>query len=183
MTKIILGITGEMASGKGTVAKYIVEKYGAESLRFSTMLRDVTKRMHQEETRDNLQRISTCLRQCFGEEILAKVIAEDVKKEEGELVEVDGVRRSPDMKYLQEIPGFKLVYIETALEKRYERIVKRGENSDDSNKTFEDFQKDQGNEAEQQIKGLKAEANFVVDNNGGLEDLYQQIDKILNKEK
>jgi len=180
MAKIILGITGEMASGKGTAAKYVVDKYGAASLRFSTMLRDVTKRMHQKETRDNLQNISTCLRQCFGEDILAKVMAEDVKKDEGEIIVIDGVRRLPDIKYLREISGFKLIYIETDLEKRYERIVKRGENSDDLNKTFEEFKKDQEKEAEQQIKGLRFEANFTVDNNGSLEELYWQIDKIIN---
>jgi len=181
MAKIILGITGEMASGKGTVAKYAIEKYGAGSHRFSTMLRDVTKRMHQEESRDNLQNISTCLRQCFGEDILAKVMAEDVKKDSSEIIVIDGVRRLPDIKYLKEIPGFKLIYIETDLEKRYERIVKRGENSDDLNKTFEEFQKDQEKEAEQQIRGLKFEADFTVDNNGSLEDLYKQLDEILNK--
>lgn len=180
MTKIILGITGEMACGKGTATKYVVDKYQAKSFRFSTMLRDVTKRMHQEETRDNLQNISTCLRQCFGEDILAKVMAEDVKKDAGEIIVIDGVRRLPDIKYLREIPGFKLIYIETNLEKRYERIVKRGENSDDKNKTFAEFEEDQKKEAEQQIKGLKFEADFTVDNNGSFEDLYSQIDKIIN---
>ena len=182
MEKIILGITGEMACGKGTAAKYLAEKYQAKSFRFSTMLRDVTRRMHQEESRDNLQNISTCLRQCFGEDILAKVMAEDVKKDESEIIVIDGVRRLPDIKYLREIKGFKLIYIETDLEKRYERIVKRGENSDDSNKTFAEFKLDQEKEAEQQIRGLKFEASFVVDNNGSFEDLYKQLNNIIQKE-
>ena len=67
--KIILGLAGEMASGKGTVAKYAATKYGAKSWRFSTMLRDVLDRLLLEQSRDNLQNLSTVLRQNFGEEL------------------------------------------------------------------------------------------------------------------
>jgi len=177
--KIILGFAGEMASGKGTASKYLVEKYGASSLRFSTMLRDVADRMYLEKSRDNIQRISTMFRQNFGDDLMAKVIAGEARNNENDIVAIDGVRREPDMKYLRELPEFKLVYIETSIENRYERIVKRGENADDANKTFEEFQKDHERETELRIKDLKAKADFVVDNNGTLEQLHVQIDSIV----
>lgn len=179
MAKIILGIAGEIASGKGTTAKYICEKYNGSSHRFSTMLRDVARRMYLEENRENLQKISTIFRDNFFDDILSSVIAKDVENDKHEIIAIDGVRRLADIEYLKKLVGFKLVYIEADMEKRYGRITKRGENSDDNSKTFEEFKKDHEREAERQIKDLKNQAYYVIDNNRDFEELYQQIDKII----
>ncbi len=183
MNKIILGLAAELAGGKGTVAKYIEEKYGGSSYRFSTMLRDILQRIYLPDSRENMQKLSTILRQNFGEDTLAKVIAEDVKSDNHNIIAIDGVRRPVDIKYLKEIPGFKLVYIATDIKNRYKRIVKRGENPDDATKTLEQFKKDQEGEADAQIRNMKDHADFVIDNNGTFEELYKQIDEIINKIK
>src|SRR3989344_2132033 len=99
MKKIIVGFAGEIASGKGTATKYVVEKYHAVSDRFSTMLRDIADRVYLEQSRNNLQKISTMLRQTFGDDFLAKVISNDVQKNQSDIVVVDGIRRLPDIKY------------------------------------------------------------------------------------
>lgn len=181
MNKIILGLAAELAGGKGTVAKYITEKYNGSSYRFSTMLRDILSRIYISDSRENMQKLSTILRQNFGEDTLAKVIAEDVKKDNHKIIAVDGVRRPADILYLKEIPGFKLVYIDASIENRFERIKKRGENPDDSTKTLEQFRKDQEGEADAQIRNMKEHADFIVDNNGTFEDLYKQIDKVIKE--
>jgi dephospho-CoA kinase len=175
--KIILGITGEIASGKGTTSKYIVEKYDGSSHRFSTMLRDVARRMYLEENRDNLQKISTMFREYFGSDILSKTICHDVENDRHDVIAIDGVRRIEDTEFLKNLPGFKLVYIDAEMEKRFERITKRGENVDDNSKTFEEFKKDHEKEAELEIRGLKERADVVIDNNDGFGDLYRQIDQ------
>ncbi|KKP68692.1 MAG: hypothetical protein UR66_C0004G0092 [Candidatus Moranbacteria bacterium GW2011_GWE1_35_17] len=181
MEKIILGIAGEIAAGKGTVAKYLVDNYGASTHRFSTALRDVAKRMYLEESRENLQKISTLMRDGFDEDILSMVIYKDVEKDSHEIIAIDGVRRMSDIVFLEKIPEFKLIYVETDLKTRYERITKRDENVDDGEKTFDEFKKDNKREAETQIKYLKDEVAFVIDNNGTLEELYAQIDAIIKK--
>lgn len=183
MSKIILGFAGEISSGKGTAAKYLVEKYAGSTHRFSTMLRDVASRMYLEENRENLQKISTIFRQNFSEDILSKVIFHDTQNDEHEVVAVDGVRRYSDIEYLKTLPEFKLVYVEASLEKRFERIVNRGENADDSSKTLEQLKKDQEQEAESQIRDLKNKADFVVNNDGTFDELYAQIDKIIEGSK
>jgi len=142
MSKIILGFAGEIASGKGTATKYIVEKYNGSSYRFSTMLRDVLDRLYLGHSREAIQKLSTFLRQTFGENLMAKVMFEDVKKDVREVIAIDGVRRLADIEYLSQLPEFKLVYVEADMEKRFERITRRGENMDDGAKTFEEFKKD-----------------------------------------
>lgn len=180
MSKVILGLAGEIAAGKGTVAKYVVENYDGGAHRFSTMLRDVAKRMYLSENRENLQKISTIFRENFFDDILSSVIAKDVENDSHEIIVIDGVRRLADIAYLQKLSGFKLVYIDAEIRKRFERITKRGENSDDLGKTFEEFEKDHEREAELQIRDLKEKADFVVDNNGTFEELYQQVDKVIS---
>lgn len=181
MEKMILGITGEIASGKGTTAEYLIKEHNATSHRFSTALRDVANRMHLEESRENLQKISTIFRENFDDNILSRVIYEDVKGDENKLIVIDGVRRMADIEFLKKLPGFKLIYVDAEMKNRFERITKRGENSDDNTKTFEEFQKDHEREAELQIKDLRNKADAVLDNNGSYEDLYKQIDKIVKK--
>lgn len=181
MAKIVLGITGEIASGKGTATKCLLEKYSANSHKFSTMLRDVAKRMHLEENRENLQKLSTIFRKNFSDDLLSQVIYHDVVADENEIVVIDGVRRMSDIEYLKKLPGFRLIYIETEMEKRYERLIKRGENTDDANKTLDEFKADNEREAEKRIKDLKQDASFVIDNNGTFEDLYKQIDVIIKE--
>lgn len=183
MSKIIIGFAGEIACGKGTATKHIEEKYQASSYRFSTMLRDVLKRLYIEEKRENIARMSTILRQNFGEDLFAKVMAEDVQKDKNEIIVIDGVRRLSDIEYLKKIPEFKFVYVETDIHKCYERIIKRGENTDDNDKTFEKFVEEHKLESEIQIKDLKNYADFVIDNNEDFNHLHEQIDKIIESYK
>ena len=66
MAKIIFGLVGTLASGKGAVKQRLIERYKAEDCRFSTILRDVLNRLDVPTTRENLQNVSTSLRQLFG---------------------------------------------------------------------------------------------------------------------
>ncbi len=177
--KVIIGLTGEICAGKGTIVKYLEQKHGAASYRFSTMLRDLLARLYLPVSRENMQNISTAIRQYLGEDILAKVIAEDVKKDTNNVIVVDGVRRSPDIKYLREIPGFKLVRIVGDPETRFTRLLARKENPGDETKTYGQFIEDHKKEADSQVPIVMAQAELEINNNGSLEDLYKQVDQII----
>jgi dephospho-CoA kinase len=177
--KKIIGLVGKISSGKGTVAKYLEEKNNAVTYRFSTILRDILNRLHKEITRENMQNLSTVLRQNFGEDILAKVIAEDVKKENNNLIAVDGIRRMADTKYLTKLPNFKLAKIIAEPEIRYQRLIQRTENHGDTQKTYEEFLADEKKEADAEIPIVMENAEIELNNNGNLEELYKQIDQII----
>lgn len=179
MSQKIFGIAGQIAAGKDTVANYIIKKTNAKTFKFSQVLRDLLNRIHQEIKRENLQKISTFLRQNFGEDILANCIYEDIKNSNNEVIVIDGVRRFDDIKKLKTLENFKLIYIDTSIENRYNRIIKRSENSDDQTKTFEEFKKENEQESESQIIKLKEFADIIIENNGNLEELYQKIDKVV----
>lgn len=179
MPKIILGFTGPIASGKDVSQKYLSKKYGAVGFRFSTIMRDILQRLDLEINRLNLSRLSSVLRETFSEDLFAKVIANDVLNSPAELIIVDGIRRPADIQYLRDIPNFYLISIDADPQIRYERLIKRKENIGDENKTYDQFLADHLLESELSIPTIMAKANYQINNNQPLSDLYQQLDDII----
>jgi len=181
MSKLILGFTGLIASGKGTAAKYLAEKHHAATYRYSTILRDICDRLYLEQSRDNLIKMSECLRATFGEDLLSQVIAKDAGESQSEIVMVEGIRRLSDIKHLSLLPNFMLVEIFAEPRVRYERLIKRRENADDATKTYEQFLADHQRSTELSILEVIPLAKARVDNNGGFEELYRQLDELIKK--
>ncbi len=179
MEKIILGFVGDLCAGKGTIAKYLKEKHGVNSYRYSTMLRDIVHRIYVDESRENLQLLSKILRENFGQDVMSKVIAEDVVHDEKHIVAVEGIRRPTDITYLEKLPGFHLIYITADPKTRWERVVKRNENIGDDKLTLEQFLASEQVEAESLIKELGKKASYTIVNNGTFEELYAQLEAIL----
>lgn len=179
MQKIILALAGEMGSGKGAIAEYLIEKHGAKKFRFSSVFRDILNRLHIEESRENIQTLSTTLRSAFGDDILSQAIIGDIGQSNTPLIIIDGVRREEDMKYLKHLEGFTFVFVDTDINTRYTRIVSRGENTSDTTKTLAEFLKESEAEAETRIRGLRDIADHIIINEGTMEELYVQIEEIL----
>ncbi len=181
MSKIILGIAGTIASGKDTTKKYLAEKHDAQDCKFSSILRDVLNRITVPVSRENMQKLSTSLRGNFGENLLAKAIANDASRLEADMVVIDGVRRPTDIEHLVKLPNFFLIKIDADSRKRYERMVKRNENEGDDKKTYEQFLQDHEAEADRLVPKVMELAKYSIDNSGTFEDLYKQIDKIIKE--
>ncbi|MEP7162393.1 MAG: AAA family ATPase [Candidatus Moraniibacteriota bacterium] len=181
MERITLGVTGEIASGKDTVAKYLVEEYGAVQFRTSDIFRDILRMLFISETRDSISKMSHILRQNFGDDLVARVVHERIKGSDAPFIVVDGVRRFSDILLLQKEPHFKLLFIDAPMELRYERLTKRHQNADDETKTLEEFRQDHERETEISINSLKQQSNFVIDNDGDLELLKKRVDEIIQK--
>lgn len=181
MSKIILGLVGSLAGGKETTKKYLAENYNAKDCKFSNILRDVLSRTAVPVSRENLQKVSTVLRANFGEDLLARAIANDAAKLEADVVVIDGVRRPTDIEHLVKLSNFFLIKIDADPHLRYERMIKRNENEGDDKKTFEQFMKDHEAEADSLIPVVMESAQYSIENSGNFENLYKQIDEIIKK--
>lgn len=179
--KIVIGLTGQIACGKGVIKKFLISEYQASDYRFSTILRDVLIRLYVEQSRENIQKMSTLLRQTFGEDILANVMSQDIQNDDCHFIVIDGIRRLADIKHLKEIPGFFLVSVEASEELRHQRVVERNENPGDDKKTFADFLKDQSEESESEIPNTMAAADYVIQNDGSWDHLWNQIHDLVKK--
>ncbi|HAT74315.1 MAG: hypothetical protein US30_C0002G0049 [Candidatus Moranbacteria bacterium GW2011_GWF2_36_839] len=177
--KIILAISGDIASGKNEMSAYIEKKYESYAYRSSEVLRDILGRMYLPESRENMQKVSTMMREYFGEDIISYVASQDLKKIKKRIIAINGIRRFSDLKILKKYFEVKIIYIDSSLKNRYERICKRLENTDDGVKTLDKFKKDHKSEAERQTRCLRKKADYIIENDESLEEFHREIDKII----
>lgn len=181
---IIIGLVAEMAGGKTTAAEYLTKKYGAAGYGFGIIMRDLTNRLHMAPSRENLSYLSLAIRKQFGQDVLANAMAEDIKEDkEHSMVVVESIRREEDIKFLRELQGFHLISVKADMKTRYERLIKRREKEDDASKTYEQFVKDHELDTELSIVPLLDKAEFIIDNNGTLEEFHAKLDEIISKLK
>lgn len=140
--KIIIGIVGEMGSGKSTVTNYIKERYKASSYKFSDILKDILEKLSLPVTRENLIDLFLILASRFGEEVLARPMKKAVDTDTNSYIVVEGIRRPANILLLQELPHFYLIGITSDTRVRFDRIHNRHERSDDQELNYHEFLED-----------------------------------------
>lgn len=179
MDKIIIGLVGEAAAGKGTVANYLIEKYGATTFVFSSPMKDCVKRLHLPLSRENLTKFSELSRKAYGDDLYAHVIAEDCKASDAAMIVVDGVRRHTDIGTLKHLPGFHLIYVTAPVELRWQRARNRGEKAGESEMSLEQFKQEELLPTEVEIRSVGESAEFMVENSGSFDELYTSMSSIM----
>lgn len=178
---LIIGLTGQAGSGKGTVGTYLRDHYGAEFLTFSSYLRKTLEMLALESSRDNMIKLSEALRHAFGEDAISHAIAQDALKSTAPVVVVDGIRRPQDITVLQTLPHFHLVAIDGGdARTRYERLTTRGEKTDDAT-SFDYFLELEQRPTEQTIPAVMAQASIRLRNDGTMEDIQKQVDEMMQQ--
>jgi dephospho-CoA kinase len=177
--KKIIGFVGHIASGKGAACDYFIERHDAGYHKFSTMLADLCDRLYLPHNRDNLIRMSECIRHEFGEDTMARVIAADVENDAHDIICIDGIRRLADIAELRKLPDFVLVSIDADVRVRFERLAARHEKIDDATKTFEQFLADEQRPTERSIDAVAAEAHRTLANNGSIEKFHAALDTLV----
>jgi thymidylate synthase ThyX/predicted NUDIX family phosphoesterase/thymidylate kinase len=179
-TKKIIGVVGEIGSGKDTFCQYVKENYkNVYFLRFSDALTETLKIFFDSIKREDQQWLSSQLREKFGGDVLVNALIKKVNNIKDGIIILNGVRRPSDFTALQELGG-KIVYITADEKKRWERVVIRKEKADDD-VPFERFLELCNAEAEQQIPLIGKDADFKIDNNGSKDQLFSQIKTIFGQ--
>ncbi len=180
---MILGITGSIGGGKGTVVEYLRSKHQFAHYSSSDLLVKILKERGEVVDRDGMNRIANELRA----ENPAGVPAENYKRYEAEdgLSDVifESIHSVPESDFIKSMGGI-MIGITASPEVRYERIVARGSVKDNVSKEkfIEQQQREEaGSEDPNKSNIFKtiAAADFTIENNGSVEELYVQVDKIL----
>ena len=177
---LVIGLSGKIGSGKGTVAEYICEKYGAEQFLFSKILADILDRLYLPKTRVNLQKLGRILRSEFCKGVIVDAFEKDIKESKAKIKIVDGIRYVNEVVMLRKNKDNVLIYVKAPLEIRYERCLRRSEKGEDR-VTFEEFRKADVRATESELGQIENRADYVVDNSGSIQDLKKKIDEIMVK--
>jgi dCMP deaminase len=183
---MIIGITGFLASGKGAVSELLKAK-GFIVYSCSDEIREECRKNNIEITRENLQRIGNELRQKFGPNILAKRLAERITLQGlDKNYVVESIRTPGEIEELKKLTNFSLVFVDAEAMTRYQRAKERLREKEHIS-SYEEFMTSEKKELtsndpnSQNLSKCKELSEFVIDNNGTLEDLEKKVDDLLLK--
>ncbi len=176
---MIIGVTGNYASGKDEVAKTL-QKMGFFHVSFSDLLREELKKKKEKITRDNLIKIGNDLRTQFGSRILARLALEKV--EYGENFVFTSIRNPGEVELLQARPDFVMVNVTAPDKVRLQRIIKRNRESDP--KTIQELRKKEAQENghdsnSQQLQTVAKMAKINLSNDSTVEQLDLKVKKLV----
>jgi dephospho-CoA kinase len=181
---MILGITGTLASGKGTVVDYLVARKGFGHYSVSGILKEILTERGQPLTRPYMSSLADELMKEHEGGIL--YLAHEQAKADGhEDYILESIHRPSEAEYVRSIGGH-IFGVDADLRTRFERTLSRKEGAKDE-VTFEEFVEHTKREEEgvdgtgPNIRAVLNGADAVFMNNGTLEELHQQIDEALTK--
>lgn len=177
--KIIIGLVGEIASGKSTAAQFLEDEFNSETVSFSRPLRQILNILGLPQTRENMVWLGVDLRERFGQDVLANAILKMINESPAKIICLPNIRLESDIIVLKKMPDFYLVKIEAEQNIRYQRLIKRHQNPDDSTKTWEQFLADASLPTEVSIRKVAKQAQFSIENNTCEANLIKQVRAII----
>lgn len=181
---MIVGIAGTFAAGKGAVVDYLKTK-GFVQYSISKLLGELVEKEGNPKTRDFLGPMATKLQQEYSGGVVEKAYTEKYLFEKPENAIFESLHRLSEAHFIKRIGGV-LIGVDADLMTRYQRTQTRKEGAKDD-VTLEQFkelmrvEEEGGGHAawDNNIRAVINEADVVIQNNGTLEELYQQVDAAL----
>lgn len=180
MNKIILAFVGMPGAGKSEAVAYLQEK-GVSFIRFGQFTDEEIQNRGLELNPDNERIIREEFRRKLGMAAYALMAKPRIAKmlEENNFIALDGLYSWEEYMLLkEEFPSLSLILIYAEPQKRYERLEKRPIRPIPQGKSRErDIL-----EIEKLNKGGPiAIADYCITNNGEIDDMYREIDIILER--
>jgi len=185
MDRIIIGLTGPGAGGKGEVSKVLQERGFVYFSLSDEIRKEARKRKWSDTKREVLQDLGDELRSNLGNDVLAKRVATLPEFKHADMVVIDSIRHPAEIEYLKEVFDAKIIGVTASPEKLFDRMRQRNREGDP--KTFEEFEKmlkrEMGIEGSSvmQVHKCLAAADFVISNEGDKPDLRKETEKALHE--
>jgi len=181
---LIIGITGTLGAGKGTVVEYLAGKKGFDHYSVRSFLLKEINRRGLPENRDSMVTVANDLRSQHGSSYVTDQLYYEAVGI-GKNCIIESIRTPGEIDSLRKKGDFFLLAVDADPEIRYQRITERQSETDHiSYETFIENESREMNSSDPNKQNLKAcilEADFVLNNNGTKEDLFRQVENTLTK--
>lgn len=179
---LIIGITGTLGSGKGTIVDYLVREKGFAHFSVRAFISEEIINRGMPVNRDNMVVVANELRRKHSPSYIVDQLYELALKAGTDSV-IESIRTPGEVYSLRQKGRFYLFSVDALPEIRYDRIEKRNSETDRIN--YETFLMNEAREMESQdpfeqnIRKCMELADYKLWNSGTLEQLERQVDAVL----
>ena len=181
---IIIGITGTIGAGKGTLVEYLLrEKNFVHYSVRGVLIEEITKR-NLPTNRDTMVSVANELRKKNSPSYIIDRLFEQAKLS-GKNAVIESIRSVGEVESLRKQKGFLLLAVDADPKIRYERIVKRKSETD--HVSYNEFIANEQREMtatdpnKQNLNQCIAMADYTLCNNLSVNELYSELERIISK--
>jgi dephospho-CoA kinase len=180
---IIIGITGTLGAGKGTIVDYLISHHGFRHFSVRGFLTQIIRQKGLELNRDSMVLVANELRAGHSPSYIAEQLLAQAEEYGGKCI-IESIRTVGEVTALKKKGNFYLFAVDAGQQLRYERVLQR--NSETDHISYETFQANEQREMnstdpnKQNLAACQELADFKFDNNHSFEELYVQVEKALD---
>ena len=180
----IIGITGTLGAGKGTIVDYLIKNRGYKHYSVRGYLIEEAKRRGLKINRDTFVVVANDLRSKHSPSYIIDQLYLEALNKGGDAI-IESIRTPGEVDSLRKQEHFLLIGIDADPKIRYERIVNRASETDKI--SYETFLMNERREMEstdpnhQNIGRCMQMADYIFTNNGTFEELYLQLEEFFSR--
>lgn len=178
---MIIGVTGTLGAGKGTVVEYLKTR-GFRHYSVRDFLTDEIVNRRMTVNRDSMVIVANDLRARFGSSYIIQQLYEKAEADEGDAV-IESLRAVGEVEALKKKDEFILFAVDADIQTRYSRITERGSSTDDV--SFDEFVANEEREmrntdpSKGNIKACMEMADYTFKNDWTIDELHRKVTSAL----
>jgi dephospho-CoA kinase len=179
---MIIGVTGTIGAGKGTLVEYLKGKGFAHYAVRDFLMEEIESRGLPPD-RDSMREVANELRESHGATYLVEAAHARALERGGDTL-IESVRAIREAEFLKGA-GALILAVDADRRLRYERILARGSSTDhvdfDTWVVQEEKELASVDPNEQNVIGVMGMADGRIENDGSLEELHAKVDAFLER--
>ena len=180
----VIGITGTLGAGKGTIVEYLVSHHGFRHFSVRGFLTAIILERKMALNRDSMVTVANGLRAEHGPSYIVEQLLEQALVSGSNCI-IESIRTTGEIHALRGLGNFTLLAVDADPQLRYSRVLER--NSETDHISYETFIENEQREMtstdpnKQNLAACQLLADYKLDNNHSFEELYVQIEDVLGK--